>query len=368
MASISSKSLRRRVVGRLFRSTIARAKVAQVMDGALPLTGIHRILICRPNHRLGNVLLLTPLVTALETTYPGAEVDLLIGSEAGREIFSGFGRVRRIRCLTARMARHPLLLWRTLRELRKTRYDLVIDAGRGSQSGHIFSGMIRGRYLLAAQETHDADSGAQQEHFAHRPVDALARALPFGARLSRPYPELSLRLTEAEEMQARRVLEALVRHQPASADGVVGVFANATGSKRHSLEWWQHFLDHLRQQRPGVRVIEFLPAYGQSPLKCCLPTFFSTDIRAMAALAAQCACFVSADCGVMHLASASGTTTYGLFSRTNPDLYGPYGHGSRAFVTSQSTPDEVANAVADHLNECLQYQEKRQGDTRRRSP
>lgn len=357
--STSNESLRRRFVGLLFRPTIARAKAAQVMDGALPMTGIHRILICRPNHRLGNMLLLTPLIRALETVYPGAEVDLLIGSKAGDVIFSGFARVRRIHCLTARMARHPLLLWRTVRQLRKIRYDLVINAGRGSQSGHILSGMIGGRFLLSAQPAGDT---AQREHFGHIPVHALARALAIGTPLSRPYPELSIPLMLNEKQQGRRILDALVRHQPASADGVVGVFANATGNKRHSLEWWQRFLDQLQQQRPGLRVIEFLPAYGQSPLQCRLPAFFSTDIRAMAALAAQCACFVSADCGVMHLASASGATTFGLFSSTSPDLYGPFGHHSRAFVTARSTPEQIAHAVIDHLDSRLDYNGRRQTD------
>ena len=348
---MSSKSFRRRFVARVFRSRIARAKATYVMDGTLPLTGIHRILICRPNHRLGNTLFLTPLVVALEGVYPGAEVDLLIGCEAGPEIFSGFRRVRHIAPMPARMARHPLLLWRTIKQLRKTRYDLVIDAGRGSQSGHIFAGMIKGRYLLAAQDTVDDDRAAQREHFAHRPVDALARALVYNPRLKRPFPQLTLRLSETERSRGLHVLNTLVQHQPSSADGVVGVFADATGTKRHSPEWWWRFLDHLQQQRPGVRIIEFVPAYGQSPLDCRLPTFSSASIRALAALASQCACFVSADCGVMHLASAGGATTFGLFSCTHPDLYGPFGNHSRALLTSQLTPEDVANVVVDHLKE-----------------
>ena len=36
---------------------------------------VKRILICRPNHRLGNLLLLSPLVQELESTLPNSEID-----------------------------------------------------------------------------------------------------------------------------------------------------------------------------------------------------------------------------------------------------------------------------------------------------
>lgn len=37
---------------------------------------INRILISRPNHRLGNLLLLTPLVQEVANTFPDSKIDL----------------------------------------------------------------------------------------------------------------------------------------------------------------------------------------------------------------------------------------------------------------------------------------------------
>ncbi|MCC6171571.1 MAG: hypothetical protein IT481_06025 [Gammaproteobacteria bacterium] len=44
-----------------------------------------RIAVIRPNHRLGNNLLLTPLLGAIEDCLPGAEVEVVTGGGAAAE-------------------------------------------------------------------------------------------------------------------------------------------------------------------------------------------------------------------------------------------------------------------------------------------
>ena len=39
---------------------------------------IKRILICRPNHRLGNLLLITPLIQEISETFPDCKIDLFV--------------------------------------------------------------------------------------------------------------------------------------------------------------------------------------------------------------------------------------------------------------------------------------------------
>jgi ADP-heptose:LPS heptosyltransferase len=337
------ESLRRRVVQVVWGRLLKRAESRLVAAGSLPAFGIHRILICRPNHRLGNMLLLTPLVRALETAYPCAEVDLLVGSGIGEEVFAGFARVRNVFSLGARMARHPLRIMSMLRRLRRTNYDLVIDAGRGSQSGRIFAAMVGGRRLLGVPENQDGDASGL--HFSHRPVAALAAALADRRCLTPPYPALDIQVSEAERLIARSILSQLLRGRDVASEPVVGVFANATGAKLLDKAWWNRFIDRVQEQRPGLAMIEVLPAHGRSMLDCRLPTYFSTDIRAMGALASQLSAFVSADCGVMHLASAAGVATIGLFSRTDHRLYGPFDNGSCALRTDEVSPEQVAETL-----------------------
>ncbi|NUO71710.1 MAG: lipopolysaccharide heptosyltransferase family protein, partial [Frateuria sp.] len=94
------------------------------------------MLVCRPNHRLGNALLLSPLIQEVEALYPGAEIDI-VGSDAAVSLFADRFHVRRVFALPRRVARHVLFSAKILRNVRSGRYDLAIDACNGSQSGQL---------------------------------------------------------------------------------------------------------------------------------------------------------------------------------------------------------------------------------------
>jgi hypothetical protein len=61
--------------------------------GKMPATidvPVARILVIRPNHRLGNQLLLTPLLQEIEKLYPAAKVSLLVKGSAAPAIFKSY--------------------------------------------------------------------------------------------------------------------------------------------------------------------------------------------------------------------------------------------------------------------------------------
>jgi len=60
-------------------------------------------------------------------------------------------------------------------------------------------------------------------------------------------------------------------------------------------------------------------------------------------------CFVGADSGMMHLASAAQLPVVGLFSVTNTDKYAPYGAKSVAINTNETTIDDWIQAIKDSL-------------------
>jgi ADP-heptose:LPS heptosyltransferase len=80
-------------------------------------------------------------------------------------------------------------------------------------------------------------------------------------------------------------------------------------------------------------------------LSNCFPTYFSTSVRGMAAVMAALDFVISADCGVMHLAVASGTHTAGIFKTTDSTRYAPYGGGNFAVSAADKTAAEVADIV-----------------------
>lgn len=336
-------------------STGSLASLREEVDGSggLPVSGISKILVCRPNHRLGNILLLTPLLRELERVYPGAEVDLVVGTPVTRDLVAQFPRVRTVFNLGARRVRHPLLILSTLLKLRSARYDLAIEPTGNSNSGRVLMRAVRARYSVQCEAPADMGDvvGVPRQHLARIPVDALRRALrdDHGCRVdSAPVPGLSIRLTRTERELGRKWV-TLISKTPDPAR-VVGVFAEATGRKRYPTSWWIELLDELARLRPEVVVVEILAAHGRSRLGGRFPTFYSSDARALGAAMSQLNCLISGDCGVMHLASASGVPTVGLFCVTDPNRYGPYGGRSLALTTGGSTVGQIAEACSQVID------------------
>lgn len=57
--------------------------------------------------------------------------------------------------------------------------------------------------------------------------------------------------------------------------------------------------------------------------------------------------FISGNCGVMHLAAASGTPAPGFFCASDANRYGRYGNANRAFDTRRLAAETVALAASE---------------------
>lgn len=337
----------------------ATSKCRLVGVGELPTRGIHRILLLRPNHRLGNTLLLTPLLTELERRFPGAEVDVVTGCEAATEVFGGFRQIRRIHQLTRRPGHHPLHLLRTVLAIRRSHYDLAIDSARGSHSGRLLLRLSGARYRLglpcSERELHDCGTAWQDAmkraptHFALDGIHALRCALGIGSTEESPAPTLRLALRPEELAAGGELLKDLLGTDASEGGPVVVLFPNATGNKRLSGDWWQAMVDALLRHDPSLRFVEMVAAHGKSQLGLRFPAFYSSDIRRMAALMAQCDAYISGDCGVMHLACAAGVPTLGLFTRENLPRYRPYGPHDASLYVKDLAPADAADTAAAFL-------------------
>lgn len=315
--------------------------------------GIFRILVCRPNHRLGNTLLLTPLITELERHFKGAEIDVISEGDIATEVFGNYFSVRNVYCLPKRGFKRPVSFLRLIRRVRKTHYDLIIDPCLGSGFSRALTRIFNGTHKLGFSDlptsnalTHAAPTEVAGKHMAKRPVHLLRWALGIHEEDRREIPVLDIRPTEEERKHGRHAVdELLYESRQSTSPPVVGVFANATGAKRYPMEWWQEFIDTFKTLCPAASILELIPMHGHSMLGAEWPGYYSSDIRRMGAVMAAMDLVVSADCGVMHLAVASGVPTVGMFSVTDASVYAPYGRGNRALMTHQMTPREAASQV-----------------------
>lgn len=351
------EELRRRLLRGLSRRWFLATEACLLRSRHLPQSGIHRVLICRPNHRLGNLLLLAPLLVELQRAFPMAEVDIVLAGDRGAELFRAFPNVRHTYVLSRRMVRHPIAVIRIVMQIRRAKYDLAVDPCETSQSGRFLLAASKAAYMLGIPRRSNADSlGTMAErpapaHMAQWPVFLLRRALSDDpSALDRDYPSLTLQLSQDERQRASQMLDALLHDKDESPTKIViGVFADATGAKRYDESWWGCFIKGIRKRHPACTVVEIAPPDGRSRLSFRFPVFSSPSPREVAAVIANMTCFVSADCGVMHLASASGTPTIGLFSVTDMPKYAPYGPHNHAIHTHGKQPEEIARLVSEVL-------------------
>lgn len=343
------QELRRRVSARLVGSVLGDAGG---MAQPLPRRGIHRILICRSIRTLGNSLTLTPLVQELARVYPGAEVDIVSRSRVARELFGGFANVRDLWLLPQHMPGHAVATFTTFHRMRRKVYDLAIDPDPRSQSGRLMMAIAHERWALGymgegkrGAVTHGVAVPAEVRHKAMLPVYLLRKALgenPLGAAFPLPHLPLTASELEAGWHDVNRVLAAHAGSGPR-----IAVFANATGDKLLPLAWWQAFLAALGAAVPAARIVELVPASGRSMLADAYPTYFTSDVRRLAAFVANLDACIATDSGVMHLAWASGTPTLGVFSVTDPAQWGPFGGGNMALHVAGRSPQEAAGLGAE---------------------
>jgi ADP-heptose:LPS heptosyltransferase len=356
MMSPRIEALRRRLTARLMRGAY---RVSRGGDTPLPHDGIRQILVCRAVHTLGDALTVTPLLEELDVVYPDAAVDVVTGHPDADALYGSFPGVRSIFRLPPHALRHPRRTLRTLGDIRRAHYDLAIDADPRSQSGRLLALRARATHVLgyigppkSGLVTCGAPVADAPRHHAMSAVHLLRAALGH-VGCTRPYPQPGLRLAPDELDHGRQVA---LRVTGSAGDGnamrCIGLFANATGEKKLNRDWWHRFLDALEPRVPGYRFIEILPAPGQSLLDGRYPGFHSRDVRKLAAMIANLSLHVSADCGVMHLAWASGAPTLGLFKVTDSAEWGPFGGLNRSMSVRDAAPGQIALDVADHVRHC----------------
>src|SRR5688572_23750002 len=114
-----------------FRETFPLTLTKSIKDSRIK---VKRVLICRPNHRLGNLLLITPLIQEITEIFPDCQIDLFVKGGIAPILFKNYENIHRIIQLPKRPLLHLLGSVKAGISIRKHRYDLVIDVDKKSSS------------------------------------------------------------------------------------------------------------------------------------------------------------------------------------------------------------------------------------------
>ncbi len=306
---------------------------------------IKRVLICRPNHRLGNQILITPIVQEVETIFPNAKIDLFLKGNLGKIIFKNYSSVDRLILLPKDHFKNPFQYIRSWLSIKKKKYDLVINANDGSSSGRLATAFSNSKYrLLSGSDALIESAPKDYEHFAKRPVYQLRHFLAeAGTQIKeRIIPVLDLKLSESEKENGKNILYQLTQnHKP-----TIGVYTYATADKCYAPEDWLPFYEKLKDKYgENFNIVEVLPIENVSQINFSATHFYGKDLRELASMMSAMTIFISGDCGMMHLASTAQIPVIGLFKFDNIKKYQPYGNGSIGISTQDLNEERIFRAI-----------------------
>jgi ADP-heptose:LPS heptosyltransferase len=316
-------------------------RIGNSRPDAVDFTGdlkIKKILISRPNDRLGNLLLITPLLQEIAETFPESTVDLFVRGNLAPILFRNYSNVGNILQLPKKPFKQLLKYAQVWLAIRKQQYDLVINIDKNSSSGRLSTKFSRSRFKIFGDfEDDNFDKEVELGHMAKYPVYAFRNYFSSFSfiKKDRSIPNLNLKLSVSEIAEGKKKLMELVKNDKKT----ISIFTYATGNKCYSEAWWMAFYERLRKEYANYNIIEILPMHNASQIGFSAPSFYSKDVREMGSVIANTELFIGADSGIMHLATASQTPTVGLFSVTDAKRYQPYGNKSTGINTNILSED-----------------------------
>ena len=317
------------------------------------LQEVSRIIVIRPNFRIGNAILSTAIIAPLQERFPGATIDFLVTDKTA-SLFANLP-IGYITTVSRSVMRQP---WRALpivRELRARRYDLAVQLAPSSLSGLVVSSLVGARYIMGKPK----GSAAWYDITVKDPI---VHAYDVGTAFSRTLGTIGpantcLAISDEERARAFDQFQAmgLEADDNGNLDAFVAVFVGGHADKVCPVSFWLALINDLN--RAGKRFIVFvgpeekamIPRLQQAletlPLGSLCPP---QPLRLFAAMLAQARVMVTPDSGPMHMAAALGVPVVMMLQAQKSMGFVPPCAGSR--VVPYLNVSQVLVAVDGHYN------------------
>jgi ADP-heptose:LPS heptosyltransferase len=307
---------------------------------------INRILIIRPNNRLGNQLLISPLIQEIIDAFPDCKIDLFTRGGLANTLFEKYHNIDKVICLPKKPFKQLYTYINVWFKIRSHSYDLVINAERSSSSGRLATKISRARLKFY----NDFDEELKERfhdyiHNAKYPVYNFRKYISH-KQIDVPIPLLDLKISDEEIKKGKEILGSLVDNSKKT----ICLYTFATGDKCFDKPWWSDMYDKLKKEfEHKYNILEVLPIENLSQIDFKATSYYSRDIREMGSVFANSEIYFGADCGIMHLASSSLISALGLFSVTSIELYGPYGNNSQGLDVTKHSTEDILNVTREML-------------------
>jgi len=295
------------------------------------LEGVRRVLLVRPNFRIGNALISARLIQALAAGRPDLEIDYL-ATDTTVSLFAGMP-LTHCHALGRDMLARPWKLAALWRTLRRRRYDLAIQVADTSLTGRLCLKAAGARRTLGADSRlaglYDQVYRLPPGHnHVYDVAAAIARTLGLACE-ARPWMTIS----DAERTRATTGLRQL-----ADEPFEVGVFVGGHLDKRLPLDFWLALCDELNARGRRFMVLigpeetAMRPALEahRGPHGCVAPAM---GLRDFAATLAQLPRLITPDTGPMHMAVALDVPVTAVLNTALSRKFAPRGGADRVLLS-----------------------------------
>ena len=303
------------------------------------LHGVRRVLLVRPNFRIGNAVIGARLIQAFAEGRPEIDIDYL-GTDTTRVLFEGMP-LARYHALSRSMLVRPWKLAQFLVRLRRRKYDLAVQVGDNSLTSWLLMQFCGARQRLGQrgrlEASYDWVSDVSPSH-VYELTSSLAASLGLACS-SRPWLMIS-------EQERRAAAPRLI--SPLGLRTSIGIFVGGHLDKRLPLEFWQDLLRELElRQTPYLVLLGPEEEAMRTPLESASGEFGRVlpqiPLREFLGVLANLERLITPDTGPMHMAAALGTSVLALLQVEGSRKFSP--QGSSDSILFQPTPAEVANQV-----------------------
>lgn len=305
---------------------------------------LRKILVFRLDQRIGNGILLLPLLRAIRASRPAAEIHLLIHHPVADLFRAAAGSLidRLWPYNQPALMKHPWQYLALFWKLRRERFDVVITSHNPdnfSLSQALAGRFFKPRWLVGFDWKENARfydlavPSSAAKPYADAMVD-LWRALDPGAAF----------IAGGLQVPAE-VISRVTAKFPSAAGGGILIWLGATGNKVLPGDIFSYLYEQIRkhgdfpvQFAAGPADVKRLSRYPQWIQEKTL--LWKEPLLETAAFFSCFRLFVSGDTGPMHLAAALGIPTLTIFVDSNIEQYG-YHDGERHFsLLWKNTPED----------------------------
>jgi heptosyltransferase III len=296
------------------------ALVLRLRGGRPAAAELRRVLVVRPDDRVGNALLTIPLVRALQQALPAAKVDLLLSS-ARAPVAEGLPGLSLVLFDKRDAFSHPLRFLGWLHRLRASGYDAAIDAAHWhsfSLTSALLTRVATRRWTVGSARGPGALYAAQVALPGPELTEVQAKLLLVtGLGLAPPAVPPPLETALGTSTAVRDFAESTLRSR-----GLKRFAALNVGARKADHRWahWKfaalarglregHGLLSLVLWGPGEEALARSVVQASNGSALLAP---ATDLDQLAAILRRASLVAANDTGPMHLAVACGAKTVAL--------------------------------------------------------